>query len=627
MQKWLQALTDEYLQSAEKLADSDEAGFQKLAAWMRDRFAAHGATELRQQRNPMTEVRATLRQRFGAEHLAVQTMNFSSEEWIQINSVIAQRAAAQNESQVILSPETVNALVSRATQLLLSRNWADVAAALAVLTGRRSTEVLKTASFTLKSPYSVVFTGALKRRGEATTLSFEIPTLCQAEYVVTALSKLRSALPTQTMTPKQVNQFADDVCAACNKHFADLIPAPQGRDNLYTHLFRKVYATIATYFDCPENVDEAEFRAHIQGHFSGHEHLTLAQRRTIESDRYYRSYCIQDDQGNMRKGVRLGRQGVEVLAVFRKTEIEDEATMGTPKQQKDGETAAQASREVPEVKAEVGRKRLVKRPGLPADLLDRMMLSMAERGVKGSYADVFEALLQSVDRLQTELTAEKQKNAGGLNAINWFTKQVDELRKRIDDLEQENATLKASEVELQSIAALKAENAQLQAELKTTQGKLETIQQLLSTATPTPIAPDQVPTPATAMPVAPVPAKALITAATAPAPTPAAVTDRNIQRNPEFLDTALDPDIERALFAIINHNKRVNSNDDRWAISVNAMKGLLKTIGKSYQPKIQEVLKAYSNAVDQHHAEFLLSSRHNRVHKDIPISTFISIAR
>lgn len=621
MQKWLRALTDEYLLAAEKLADNDEAGFQQLASWMRDRFAAHGATELKQQRNLMSAVRSRLRERFGDDHLALSTMNFSTEEWIQINSAITKRAAAQNEAQVILSPETVNALVSRATQLLLSRSWADVAAGLAVVTGRRSTEILKTAAFTLKSAYSVVFTGALKRKGEATTLSFEIPTLCQAEYVVTALSKLRSALPTESISPAQVNQFADDVCAACNRHFADLIAAPEGRDNLYTHLFRKVYATVATYYDCPPAVDEAEFRAHIQGHFSGHEHLSLAERRTIASDRHYRSYIIQDDQGNMRKGVRLGRPGVEVLEAFRKPDFEEDISMAKPQQ-------TEVSSDIPEVQATAvtSRKRPVKRPELPADLLDQMMRSMAERGVKGSYADVFAALLQSVDRLQAELAAEKQKNAGGLNAVNWFTKQVDELRERIDALESENAALKASAVELQSIATLKSENARLASELKATEGRLETIQQILSpSATAAPSSQAAValaPLPAPIAAAASVPIRSAPTATTAAASAPP-----EFRRNPDALDANLDPDIERALFAIIHHNKSVNSNTDRWTISINPMKELLKTIGKSYQTAITAVLNAYSQAIDAHHAEFLLSPRHNRVHKDVPITAFISLSK
>jgi chromosome segregation ATPase len=112
-------------------------------------------------------------------------------------------------------------------------------------------------------------------------------------------------------------------------------------------------------------------------------------------------------------------------------------------------------------------------------------------------------LLQSVDRLQAELAAEKQINAGGLNAVNWFTKQVDELRDRIALLKQENAALKASQVEPEITAALKTENAWLQAELKATQGRLESIQQLLSSpaATAAPIAP----APAPVLTAAPVP--------------------------------------------------------------------------------------------------------------------------
>jgi hypothetical protein len=40
-------------------------------------------------------------------------------------------------------------------------------------TGRRCAEVMKTAVFEYKTPYSVMFTGAFKRRGEPVTLVFE----------------------------------------------------------------------------------------------------------------------------------------------------------------------------------------------------------------------------------------------------------------------------------------------------------------------------------------------------------------------------------------------------------------------------------------------------------------------
>ena len=112
----------------------------------------------------MTEVRQAIKRQLAPDHFALQSMDFSSQEWTQMNNAIAERAAEQNQQQVTLEPGTVNAIVSRATNLLLSRKWADVAAALAVLTGRRSTEILKTAELELKSAYSVMFTGLKSRR-------------------------------------------------------------------------------------------------------------------------------------------------------------------------------------------------------------------------------------------------------------------------------------------------------------------------------------------------------------------------------------------------------------------------------------------------------------------------------
>ncbi|NJO97967.1 MAG: hypothetical protein HC764_19865 [Pleurocapsa sp. CRU_1_2] len=58
---------------------------------------------------------------------------------------------------------------------------------LAVLTGRRCTEVIKTAQFEFKTKYSVIFTGALKRGDEPVECVFEIPTLCEAQLVIEAI--------------------------------------------------------------------------------------------------------------------------------------------------------------------------------------------------------------------------------------------------------------------------------------------------------------------------------------------------------------------------------------------------------------------------------------------------------
>ncbi len=59
----------------------------------------------------------------------------------------------------------------------------------------------------------------------------------------------------------------------------DLVPLREAKGNLYTHLFRAVYATIATHWFCPPTVSELEFRAYIQGHFKIL-HQTNSEKRT-----------------------------------------------------------------------------------------------------------------------------------------------------------------------------------------------------------------------------------------------------------------------------------------------------------------------------------------------------------
>jgi hypothetical protein len=317
MRRWLETHYRHYLKHVSPLTLGDRPHAESWAQWMREQWNHYGMTKLTQHKDLMREVRSALKADLGEHHIAFQTMTLTREEWVEANRRNVQRTAEQNEQQVILSPKTVNAIVTRATQLLASREWFDIAAGLAVLTGRRSTEVLKTAQFTPKSDYSVIFSGALKRRGEATPVIFEIPTLCRAEYILNALAKLRTIIDASELSESQVNnRFSNSVALACDRHFADIVPTPVGRDTLYTHLFRKIYATIATYFYCPPTVDEAEFRAHIQGHFSGHDHLTLAERRTIASDRHYRTYVILDNHHRTAKGIRLNWQGVRVVEAF-----------------------------------------------------------------------------------------------------------------------------------------------------------------------------------------------------------------------------------------------------------------------------------------------------------------------
>ena len=636
MRGWLQKSVDEYLLKVADLSNSieDRATAETLATAMRQAWAEQGLSALKQQKNLMTETRNAIRSRLGEGHIALETMNFSTHEWTEVNRATAGRVANQNSNQQILDPGTVNAIATRATQLLQSREWSEIAAGLAVLTGRRSTEVLKTAQFEWKTEFSVVFIGALKRKGEEKVLSFEIPTLCQSEYVISAWEKLRKILQTSELTNAQVNIYSDAVSAACDKHFADLVNPTEGRDKLYTHLFRKIYATIATYFYCPTNVDDAEFRAEIQGHFSGHEHLTLAERRSIASDRHYRSYVIQDENGNMRKGVRLDWKGVEVIEGFRTERIEEDETMIEVETIEPvvNETVAEVEAEIEAPAVEVTpvtEKEERKRSSLRiySDDHDRWMsllaaicpecnnqfdktttlLDWAEEKLEGTDVPLRSVAPKKTKQAQLDISAIEHQ----ARTLSWLTGEVESLREQLVELRGERDELmqQVNEVGNSAVEELKVENEELRQERDLAMSKLEAFRAMLdgnSTAV-APIAPAAV----ASQP------KQLKQAKRALDP---------VERTEENLPTDTSKSVpERALEAIIEYNNAQENHADKWVISFPVMKDLCKQLGAATQGKINEVIQMHSSEIEEHHRTHGLGERHNRAHQGASLSEFIRL--
>lgn len=633
MRGWLEKLVNDYLLKVTPLGFSpkDRARAEQLASAMRQAWAEQGLSALKQQKNLMTEVRGAIRSRLGEKHVALETMNFSTHEWTEVNRATSQRVANQNSNQQVLDPATVNAVVTRATQLLQSREWSEIAAGLAVLTGRRSTEILKTAQFEWKTEFSVIFVGALKRKGEETILSFEIPTLCQAQYVITAWEKLRKILSTSELTNAQVNTYSDAVANACDKHFSDLVQPTEGRERLYTHLFRKIYATISTYFYCPSNVDDAEFRAEIQGHFSGHEHLTLAERRSIASDRHYRSYVIQDENGNMRKGVRLNWQGVEVIEAFR-TGIEREDKTMTEfvieTIEPVIETVVEPVIEVEAIKAPAVEVAAVteerKRSSLRiysdqherwAEVLSKVcpdgsnqfdktsaLLEWAEKRLDG--ADVPAVAPRRSKQAQLDMSAIEHQ----ARTLSWLTGEVESLRNQLAELRDERDDLKnrvEGAIADSTSEELKAENEKLREERDRAVAKLEAFRGLLDGNGNS-----------AAAPVAP-------TVATQTKQPKQA--KRALEQVEESLPADTKPVPERALEAIMTYNNAQENHDDKWVISFPVMKDLCKQLGAATQGKINEVLQANSSEIEEHHRSHGLGERHNRVHQGASISEFIQL--
>ena len=98
---------------------------------------------------------------------------------------MAMNARNQGVTQERLSQQVFlkdpDGLVERALSLLFSSEWANLVVGIAVCTGRRLAEILKTGMFTVKEPYTVWFEGQVKGRGREQE-RYEIPTLVRAFF-------------------------------------------------------------------------------------------------------------------------------------------------------------------------------------------------------------------------------------------------------------------------------------------------------------------------------------------------------------------------------------------------------------------------------------------------------------
>lgn len=310
--RWLQKFLMSRLSKLEKAEVDYQAWFDSFIQLMNSR----GLVLPTQQKDYLSDVRNAIRV-LDPNHPALSVVKFDRETWIEINNYYSDNIA-QRTTKFLANPD---AIVRRATVLLGSYAWAEIAAGLAVVTGRRCTEVIKTARFEHKTKYSLMFAGSLKRRGEPIECVFEIPTLCQAELVLSAIAVLRKKLGGQVnkLSKRQINRrFGKAVSRQCQRHFSDLVPPRDDKDNLYTHLFRAVYATIASYWYCPQDVPEMEFRAAIQGHYQIIDENNPQLRRSLAASRNYFDYKISDGQGNVdgRLGIKLDLPSVTVVEQF-----------------------------------------------------------------------------------------------------------------------------------------------------------------------------------------------------------------------------------------------------------------------------------------------------------------------
>ncbi|EFH80761.1 protelomerase family protein [Ktedonobacter racemifer] len=280
--------------------------------------------------------------------------NQPSQWWAVLNDRSRETVDQRTTAQVVLThPEDI---VTQLRTLLHAPDWAPLAVGLAGATGRRIGEVLLSGTFAPKSPYTVLFTGRLKRQG-APEQPFEIPTLCEAALVLSAWQRLRShpdieamGFPLQDGTNQkqalqEMNQrLYPTVRKAANYYFQDLIPSVEDEDeqarDLYAHLFRSVFRTIAIWAYCPVRVDPDTFSATILGHTYYQQLTTKKERLNFASEHYYHRFAIGDRQGQIdgRRGIRLPDGLIEA---FRKEYEMQVAQSGASKPKRSAKRAAE----------------------------------------------------------------------------------------------------------------------------------------------------------------------------------------------------------------------------------------------------------------------------------------------
>lgn len=314
---------------------------QELSWWKTERHLQGDSL-----RNPITQVRSLIAQiplteqnsyeRNGKrEHIGLRCFNLAEGEWVAMND--RNRATTQERLDDVRLVSDPEGIVHRALSLLLSDDWAELVVGIAICTGRRLAEILKTGVFTQKEAYTVWFEGQVKGRTRIEE-RYEIPTLVRAYLVVEAVVKLRRLVDCREIEIAQVSQkYGKGVNDAVERIYADKVEKRGDRERITAHTLRNLYAAVAVLWFCPDRVSDVNYKAYIHGHRfilapdvePGTSDEEVEQvRLNYASHANYDDYKIADSEGKLdgRHGIKLGLPGVTVLDYFRKDLPEEEVS-------------------------------------------------------------------------------------------------------------------------------------------------------------------------------------------------------------------------------------------------------------------------------------------------------------
>lgn len=249
-----------------------------------------------------TEVNTGI-QRQRTEHYALTYLKYDKHTYTNIRQESVQRNAKRMDALQVLA---VHRFINRAVQLLFSAEPEELAIALCALTGRRHTEIVVKGSFSLvpEHGYVLYFEGQQKKKGEPE--SYHILTLIPASQILEHFERFRQMdevkeLAGLSHSAPAVRAFHTRVNTRVKRTFGDIVPCPEGFDEVTIHRLRGCYGAIAIHFFCPEMKDEGRFLQQYLGHELG-----------SSATQHYRHYRLVDDRDRLLKarGVKIPAHGL-----------------------------------------------------------------------------------------------------------------------------------------------------------------------------------------------------------------------------------------------------------------------------------------------------------------------------
>lgn len=255
-------------------------------------------------------------------HFHPNYAGFSYEQYEQMKKNPALKTQ-RIENKMPLNPK---GYLEKASELLLSDDWAELAAGLIAVSGRRPIEINARGTFRLIEPencpqpfnpeYAVWFRGQAKKRDydlpQEDRPEFPISTLIPAKAFVKAFKRLRA-----TPEAKEIAAFmkAEDKAGkpqeGTNKAIADrrnrsidrviknefpeVLPPRHNEESDNSKVLRSAYACLAVKRDCPPQLDELLFASRLLGHYIIKEKASDQDLKALEVSIGYKAYYVETE--------------------------------------------------------------------------------------------------------------------------------------------------------------------------------------------------------------------------------------------------------------------------------------------------------------------------------------------